>query len=231
MNLYRLLAERAAAGTPVRVGLIGAGKFGSMFLAQARRTPGLHVVAIADLAIPRAREALRLTGWPAEQVAAPTYAAALAAGSTHLTEDADALIASQAVDVVIEATGNPAAGIHHTLLCCRHGRDVIMVTVEADALAGPLLARRAAQAGIVYSLAYGDQPSLICELVDWARAIGLDVVCAGKGTKYLPEYHTSTPDTVWRYYGFSEAQIAAGDFNAKMLQSQMSVPRSSSPSR
>jgi predicted homoserine dehydrogenase-like protein len=129
------------------------------------------------------------------------------------------MIASDAIDVVIEATGHPLAGVHHALLCCHHGRDVIMVNVEADALAGPLLARRARQAGIIYSLAYGDQPALICELVDWARAIGLEVICAGKGTKYLPEYHTSTPETVWRYYGLSAAQIASGEFNPQMFNS------------
>jgi predicted homoserine dehydrogenase-like protein len=219
MNLASLLAARAATNRPVRVGLIGAGKFGSMYLAQVRRTPGVHLVGVADLAVPRARDALSRTGWPAEQVGAPSFAAALKHGSTYLTGDADQLIASDAIDVVIEATGLPAAGIHHALRCCQHGRDVIMVNVEADVLAGPLLARRAAEAGIIYSLAYGDQPSLICELVDWARTIGLDVVCAGKGTKYLPQYHTSTPDTVWRYYGFTEAQIATGDFNARMFNS------------
>ena len=94
-----------------------------------------------------------------------------------------------------------------------------MVNVEADALAGPLLARRAAEAGIVYSLAYGDQPALICEQVDWARACGFTVVAAGKGTKYLPVYHQSTPDTVWSHYGFTEEQLAKGDFNAKMFNS------------
>jgi predicted homoserine dehydrogenase-like protein len=94
-----------------------------------------------------------------------------------------------------------------------------MVNVEADALAGPLLARRAAAAGILYSFAYGDQPALIAELVDWARTAGFEVVCAGKGTKYLPVYHDSTPKTVWSHYGFSEAQLAAGDFNAQMFNS------------
>ena len=94
-----------------------------------------------------------------------------------------------------------------------------MVNVEADALAGPLLARRAREAGIVYSLAYGDQPALICEMVDWCRAAGFEVVAAGKGTKYLPEYHASTPDTVWPYYGFSPERVAAGDFNAQMFNS------------
>jgi predicted homoserine dehydrogenase-like protein len=94
-----------------------------------------------------------------------------------------------------------------------------MVNVEADALAGPLLSRKAAEAGILYSLAYGDQPALIAELVDWARVSGFEIVCAGKGTKYLPAYHRSTPDTVWGHYGFTPAQVAAGDFNAKMFNS------------
>jgi predicted homoserine dehydrogenase-like protein len=94
-----------------------------------------------------------------------------------------------------------------------------MVNVEADALAGPLLVRRARDAGIVYSLAYGDQPALICEMVDWCRTAGFEVVAAGKGTKYLPEYHASTPDTVWPFYGFTDERVAAGDFNARMFNS------------
>jgi predicted homoserine dehydrogenase-like protein len=130
-----------------------------------------------------------------------------------------AAIAHAATEVVIDATGHPAAGISHALACCRHGKHVVMVNVEADTLAGPLLARRAAEAGIVYSLAYGDQPALICELVDWARTAGFSVVAAGKGTKYLPAYHASTPKTVWGHYGFSEEMVARGDFNAQMFNS------------
>ena len=94
-----------------------------------------------------------------------------------------------------------------------------MVNVEADALVGPLLAQRARAAGIVYSLAYGDQPALICEMVDWCRAAGFEVVAAGKGTKYLPAYHASTPATVWPHYGFTPEVVAAGDFNAQMFNS------------
>ena len=130
-----------------------------------------------------------------------------------------ALIAAPEIEIVIDATGNPAAGIRHALACCAHGKHVVMVNVEADALAGPLLARRAREAGIVYSLAYGDQPALICEMVDWCRAAGFDVVAAGKGTKYLPAYHDSTPDTVWPHYGFTPERVAAGDFNAQMFNS------------
>jgi hypothetical protein len=133
------------------------------------------------------------------------------------------------VEVVIDATGHPPAGICHALLCCRHGKHIVMVNVEADVLAGPLLARRAAEAGIVYSLAYGDQPALIAEMVDWARTAGFEVVCAGKGTKYLSAYHASTPDTVWGHYGFTEAQVASGDFNARRTTRLMADSGSGAP--
>ena len=219
MNLHRLLLQRQAANNPLRVGLIGAGKFGSMYLAQARVTPGIHLVAIADLSAARARQACTRTGWAAEAIDAPTFARAARAGTTHICEDAMALIESPLVDIVIDATGSPSAGIAHVLACCEHRKHIVMVNVEADALAGPLLAHKAAQAGIVYSLAYGDQPALICEQVDWARAAGFEVVAAGKGTKYLPGYHQSTPDTVWGHYGFTPEMVAQGDFNAQMFNS------------
>jgi predicted homoserine dehydrogenase-like protein len=219
MNLYRLLQERAAAGRPVRAALIGAGKFGSMFLAQARRTPGLHVAAVADLSPARAKESLARTGWRAEQFSAKNLAEAVNTGGAFVTDDALGVIAGDGIEVVIDATGSPAAGIGHALACCRHGKHIVMVNVEADALAGPLLARRAQEAGIVYSLAYGDQPALLCEMVDWARAAGFEVVAAGKGTKYLPAYHASTPDTVWSHYGFTPERVAKGDLNARMFNS------------
>ncbi len=219
MNLHKLLNERAAAGRPVRVGLIGAGKFGSMYLSQVRRTPGMHLTAVADLSPPRAKAALRHVGWPEEQIAARGFDDALAHGTTFVGDDSAALIASDAVEVVIDATGSPAAGIAHVLQCCHHGKHVVMVNVEADALAGPLLARRAQEAGIVYSLAYGDQPALICEMVDWARTAGFEVVAAGKGTKYLPEYHASTPDTVWPYYGLTAEDGRLGGMNPQMFNS------------
>ncbi|WP_459615904.1 NAD(P)H-dependent oxidoreductase [Bordetella sp. 2513F-2] len=219
MNLHRMLKQREADGKPLRVALIGAGKFGAMFLSQARRTPGIRLVAVADLAPDRARAALTRVGWPATALNAPSIADAVHTGAVHFSDDASAVIADPGVEIVIDATGSPTAGIRHVLACCEHGKHIVMVNVEADALAGPLLARRAREAGIVYSLAYGDQPALICEMVDWARASGFEVIAAGKGTKYLPEFHTSTPDTVWPYYGFTDEMVAAGDFNAQMFNS------------
>ena len=175
MNLYRLLQQRVAQGRSVRVALIGAGKFGSMFLAQVPTTPGLEITTIADLSPDRAGEACRRVGWTEDRIAA-----------TRFTDAAGAAIAS-AAEVVVEATGHAPAGIAHARRAIAEGKHIVMVNVEADALAGPLLAREAARAGVVYSLAYGDQPALICELVDWARACGFRVIAAGKGTKYLPD--------------------------------------------
>ena len=219
MSLIRQLKARAANGKPVRVGVIGAGKFGSMYLSQAPRTPGIHLVAVADLSPQRARASLARVGWEEPRYQATSLAEAARSGATFITDDADAMIKSDFVDIVIDATGSPAAGIHHALLCCEHKKHIIMVNVEADVLAGPYLARKAEEAGIIYSMASGDQPALIAELVDWARTIGMEVICAGKGTKYLPIYHQSTPETVWGHYGFSEEQVAGGDFNAQMFNS------------
>ncbi|SFJ17689.1 Predicted homoserine dehydrogenase, contains C-terminal SAF domain [Bosea sp. OK403] len=197
MNLHRMLLERQAAGKPVTVGLIGAGKFGLMFMSQVRSTDGMHLVGVADLNTTRARSQLKLGCWPEQQYAATSVDDALKNGSTIVTDNAEALITHPGVEVIIEATGDPGAGIRFALKAIEHGKHIIMVNVEADAVAGPLLARKAKQAGVVYSLAWGDQPALIADHVDWARAAGFKVVSAGKGTRYHPTYHQSTPDTVW----------------------------------
>ena len=219
MNLYAKLCERAAQGRPLRIGLIGAGKFGSMYLAQVPKTPGVHLVGIADLAPASARTNLQRVGWLAERSAAPSLEAALASGATHVNDDWQALVAHPQVDIIVEATGNPMAAVEHALAAFQHGKHVVMVTVEADAYCGPLLARRAQEAGVVYSLAYGDQPALICDLVDWARAAGFPVVAAGRGHKWLPHYAQSTPETVWGYYGLTPEQAQVGGLNPKMFNS------------
>src|SRR6202007_389183 len=137
----------------------------------------------------------------------------------HVTEDAEALIACPEIEVIVEATGVPAAGIRHALSAIAHGKHIVMVNVEADALAGPLLARKAKAAGVVYSLAWGDQPALICEQVDWARACGFKVGAAGKGTRYEPHYHQSTPDTLWDILDKYLRIEDRGSINPKMFNS------------
>jgi predicted homoserine dehydrogenase-like protein len=219
MNLHAKLLARAAGGRPIRVAHIGAGTFGSMFLHQARRMPGLHVLGIADLSIPGARAALARVHWPEGSYDAANLDDASASGGTHLTQDTMALITDPRVDVVVEATGNPAAGLRHARHAIAHGKHVVMVNVEADVLAGPLLALEAQAAGVVYSMAYGDQPALVCEMVDTLRAAGFTIVAAGKGTKYLPIFHASTPETVWDFYGLTPEAARAGGMNPQMFNS------------
>ena len=208
MYIQHQLRERAASARPVRVGLIGAGKFGSMFLSQVPSTHGLEVSVIADLDPDRARAACRTVGWSDALLA-----------RTRFTDDAPDAIRADDVDVVVEATGSPEAGITHARAAFAAAKHIVMVNVEADVLAGPLLAEEARDAGVVYTMAYGDQPALTCEMVEWARISGFDVVAAGKGTKYLPSYHGSTPDTVWDHYGLTAEQARAAGMNSRMFNS------------
>ncbi len=208
MSLHRLARERAAAGRPVRIGLIGAGKFGSMFLNQVPTMPGVELAIIGDLDPDRARVACRTVGWDEARIARTRFVASGAEA-----------IADPQVEVVVEATGSPPAGIAHARAAITAGKHIVMVNVEADALAGPLLAEEAREQGVVYSLAYGDQPALTCEIVDWARACGFEVVAAGKGTKYLPAYHAITPDDVWGHYGLTPEEAKRGGMNPQMFNS------------
>ncbi|MBM09068.1 MAG: flagellar biosynthesis protein FlgA [Magnetovibrio sp.] len=200
MNLFGLLQARKENNNPIRVGLIGAGKFGTMFLSQALKTPGIHVVAIADLNPDRIKEHLAEIGWPPEKYAARSLEKAKHDGSTHITDDSQVLLSADQMDVIVEATGNPDVGVRHALAAIEQKNHIVMVNVEADALCGPLLAKKARDANVVYTLAYGDQPALICEQVDWARTCGFEVVAAGKGTLYMPDFHAITPETVWDHY-------------------------------
>ncbi len=208
MNLHQLALERAARSGPIGVALIGAGKFGSMFLTQAPTMPGIAVRAIADLYPDRARDKVAGLGWDARRIRDVAF-----------TADIDEAVGRDDVNVVLDATGDPLAGIGHALKAIAAGKHIVMVNVEADVLAGPALAARARKAGVVYSLAYGDQPALIAEEVDWARACGFRVAAAGKGTKYLPEYHASTPDTVWAHFGLTPEEARAAGMNSQMFNS------------
>jgi predicted homoserine dehydrogenase-like protein len=219
MNLYSKLQQREANQRPIRVGLIGAGKFGAMYLAQVPKTPGLHLVAIADLSPDNAKKNLDRVGWQSGQYNAASIDQAIAQRKTYIGEDWQAVVRHPAIDVVVECTGHPISAVEHCLLAFDHGKHVVNVTVEADAFCGPLLARRAAEKGVVYSLAYGDQPALVCELVDWARAAGFPVVAAGRGHKWLPHFAQSTPETVWGHYGLSPEQAKIGGLNPKMFNS------------
>jgi len=217
MNLYAKLQQRR--DNPLRIGVIGAGKFGAMYIAQVPHTPGVHLAGIADLSPDNAKRNLQRVGWDLEKSLSSTLDAALKEGRTHVSDDWRALVSHPALDIIVESTGHPLAAVEHALEAFRHGKHVVMVTVEADAFCGPLLAKKAAEAGVVYSLAYGDQPAIICDLVDWARAAGFNVVAAGRGHKWLPHFAQSTPETVWGYYGLTPEQAEIGGLNPKMFNS------------
>lgn len=219
MNLYAKLLARQSAEKPIRVVLIGAGKFGSMYLAQVPKTPGLHLAAIADLSPESAKANLDRVGWKASQYSAASMDDAIADRTTFITDDWKKVVGDPRIEVVVECTGHPIAAVEHCLVAFAHGKHVVNVTVEADAFCGPLLAKKAQEAGVVYSMAYGDQPALVCDLVDWARAAGFDVVSAGRGHKWLPHFAQSTPETVWGHYGLTPEQARIGGLNPKMFNS------------
>jgi len=202
-GLHDLLVARERAGTPLRVGVIGAGTFGDMFLRQAVRVPGVELAGVADLRPDHATSVLARAGAPAD---------------TFVTDDAAALIV-RTPDVLIEATGATISAVRHILAGLAAGCHVVNVTVEADALCGAALVAAAEAAGRTYSLASGDQPALICELVDWARVNGFPVVAAGKGTLHRPGFEQATPDDVWDFYGFDAAEADASGYDRRMFTS------------
>ena len=208
MFLQNAIEKRIDDDNPVKVALIGAGKFGSMFLSQVPSTPGIEVLVIADLKPDNAIKACKNVGWSDDLI-----------NKTKFVDTGADAIKLNEVEVVIEATGFPAAGIEHARQAFQNGKHIIMVNVEADVLAGAALAKEANSVGVVYSMAYGDQPALTAEIVEWARASGFNVTSAGKGTRYQPIYHKSSPDTVWDYYGLTHEEARKAGMNPKMFNS------------
>jgi predicted homoserine dehydrogenase-like protein len=230
MSLYGELLKRESQNRPVKIGVIGAGIFSSAFLNQARTTPGMRVVCVADLNTERAQKACAGAGWSDAEIQQCSSGAAVndwaGKGGIAVTENSDNLIDAD-LDVILEATGVTEAGTYHAIKAIDAGKNIIMGNVETDVLVGHLLKKKADEKGVVYSLAYGDQPGIICEMIDWARTIGLEVVCAGKGTRYQPEYRYSTPATVWDYFGFTEEQVRTGGYNPQMYNSFLDSTKSS----
>ena len=208
MFLQNAISKRINDNNPVKVALIGAGKFGSMFLSQVPSTLGIEVLVIADLKPNNAVKACKNVGWSDDLI-----------NKTKFVDRGTDAIKFNEVEVVIEATGFPAAGIEHARQAFQNGKHIIMVNVEADVLAGAALVKEANSAGVVYSMAYGDQPALTAEIVEWARASGFNVTSAGKGTRYQPIYHKSSPDTVWDYYGLTHEEAKKAGMNPKMFNS------------
>ena len=218
IDLSERLFQLKQENKPFKIGIIGAGKFSTMFLSQAFITDGFIIAAIADLDFNRAKEALRVAAIDKE-LNKNSLGEAIKSNDIWFTNSGIELAQSEELDLVIEATGNPEAGVDHCLAAFKAKTHVVLVTVEADVLCGAALVKRANHAGVVCSMAYGDQPALICELIERVKTSGFEVICAGKGTQYLPIYHKSTPETVWNYYGLSSQEAQAGGMNSKMFNS------------
>ena len=222
MDFYNLLHKRQEAGKPVRVGVIGAGMYGSGYLTQMKFVPGIKLVAVAGRHTDKALKNCVKAGWPNDQLAVVKSVSAIndtaKKGKVAIIDDAKKLMQAD-LDVVLEATGIPETGVELAWAAIENGKHIIMVNVEADVLAGMALKQAADKKNLVYSLGYGDQPALICDLVDWARTSGFEVVACGNFGPFHPDKRYSTQETGWKYYGITEEQMATGAFNKKMYNS------------
>jgi predicted homoserine dehydrogenase-like protein len=192
------LAElRARAHHPAPVGIVGVGRMGRGIVDQISTMTGMRVRALADLDGDRALRAFVENGWDRDQVSVTddlgAASDALRAGRAVVTED-PLLVPRLELEAVVEATGSPETGAQVAATAIEGRHHTVMLNVEADVVVGPLLAARAREAGVVYTLASGDQPGAIFEMVEWARTLGFEVVCAGRGTVRFPDDRHATPE-------------------------------------
>ena len=218
-----LLSQRAAENKPIKVGIIGAGKFGGGLVAQLSRMQGMEACAVADINLHNARHAYRASGVPAEDIRVvhniEEMNEAIHSGKPAIAEDGLLVAGSDLVDVVVEATGIPEVGArmgYHTIM---HTKHLIMVNVETDVTVGPFLKHLADSAGVVYTLVDGDQPGVTMNMVEWARTLGFEIVAAGRGTVFYGDDRIGTPDTVPARFGFSEEMMERRTINLKVYNS------------
>ena len=223
MQLFtHLLAERQASGNPIRCAVIGAGKFGGGLIVQLAQCPGIEAAVVADIDPERARAVFASCGLGERVVVADSAAAivdAISAGRLAITADPLLAAASDAVDVIVDATGVPEAGALHAVTAIDAGHHIVMVNVEADVTVGAALRRRADAAGVVYTLVDGDQPGCTMHMIEWARTLGFEIVAAGRGTIYYATDRDGTPDTVQERFGFSDEVMRRRTINTKMYNS------------
>ena len=221
MYLNKLLSERIALDQPVTVGLVGAGRFGTTVAAQLGQMSGVRLAVVCDLREINARAALEAGGADSTIIHSDdpsTVAGAVSEDRPVWTTQIDAL-AQSPVEVVVEATGNPEVAAHTALAAIENKKHIVMVTVEADVTVGPLLNMKAKEAGVVYTLADGDQPICAKRLVDWARCLGYRVVAAGRGTRYYRSDWTGQPDEAFNRYGYNDELVQRRRMNAQMYNS------------
>jgi predicted homoserine dehydrogenase-like protein len=216
--LLRQLLDRQSEGRPLRVGLVGAGRFGTTVAATLGQMPGVRLFAVADLDRVRGLAALQAAGWREEDLGQGRASDAVVAGRPVLTDDATAL-ATLPLDVLVEATGQPDVAATVIPAALGAGLHVVNVDVEADVLLGATFRRLADAAGKVYTLADGDQPACIVRLVDWARSLGYRIIACGRGTKRFPYDRAGLPEKAFARFGFSDDLVQRRRFNAQMYNS------------
>ena len=218
-----LLAQRATENKPIKVGIIGTGKFGGGLVAQLSRMQGIEACAIADINLEHARHAYTASGVPAESIRVVQNVEemneAIHRGKRAITEDGLLITRSDLVDVVVEATGIPEVGACMGYHAVTHNKHLVMVNVETDVTVGPVLKHLADSAGVVYTLVDGDQPGVTMNMVEWARTLGFEIVAAGRGTVFYGDDRQGTPDTVPERFGFDEQTIERRTINFKIYNS------------
>ncbi|KKB11272.1 flagellar basal body P-ring biosynthesis protein FlgA [Devosia geojensis] len=181
-NLYTHFAKKDL----VRVGVIGAGNYGTAIVTQDPHTPLMTVVAVADISIEAARQAYIKTGLDPETIVycadLDAAEAALAAGQRVYTDNCRLVAEIGAVDIVCESTGIPEASAVYALAAINNGKHVAMITKDCDVTIGPILKHLASQAGVIYTPVDGDQHGLLIQFYEWARSVGLTVLSGGKAT-------------------------------------------------
>ena len=221
--ISQLLAQRAADANPIRVGIIGTGKFGAGLVAQISQMQGMEVAAIADINAHNARYAYVASGAPPEEIRTAETGAeledAIRAAKPAIVEDGLALGDCESIDVIVESTGLPDVGARHAFHALSNRKHVVMVNVEADVTVGAFLRRTADAAGVVYTMVDGDQPAVTWNIVEWARSLGLEIVAAGRGTICYADDFEGTPDTAAERFGFSQEHIERRTINLKMFNS------------
>jgi len=213
------LMEREKSGNPIKVGVIGAGLFGSLTVSQLTKIPGINVSIISDILKEKAIRAYEKAGYKdgeIVQVNDPDKANRYIEKKIPVITDNNQVLIESAVDVILEATGNLEAGAKNAYNAIQNRKNIVMATVETDVTVGAILEKMAEESDVVYSMAYGDQPALIVELYDWAISSGFRVVAAGEGTAARLEWRHATPDDALQRFGFSQREIERLRLNPKI---------------
>lgn len=202
------------AGTPIRVSLIGAGQMGKDIVAQISEMKGISCDVIVDINTDIALDALKQAEYQGEIIVTDSVAEAdeaIRAGKKVVSTNYKVAVMAEQIQSVIDATGSPEMGARVTMDCIRYKKHIVMMNVECDITIGPILRQLCEKAGIVYSLTAGDEPGSIIEVYRFAKALGFDVVAAGKGKNNPLDFYANPGQEEWK------SKAAARDMNPRML--------------